>query len=89
MKYLMILILLVLNCSRNNSSSLEKTTTQIYDECYKISDNMFKKIPSPEYRTLTVDQLCNEDTSFYEGVMDEVCEKACKYVFNFYKTKAK
>ena len=89
MKYTAFLTLLIFSCQTNDRGIHEKTTEQIYEECYKASGNMFKKIPEPDFKNLNVDQLCDEDTSFYEEKLDRECIKACRDVFNNYKFKAK
>ena len=88
MKYTAFLTLLIFSCQTNDRGIHEKTTEQIYEECYNASENMFKKIPEQKFKGLNVDQLCDEDTSFYEEELDSVCMKACVEVFNKYKDKA-
>ena len=82
MRYLLILALLILSC---NNSLPEKDSEQIYNDCYKVSENMFKNIPESEFKTLNVDDLCDEDTAFYEGKLEKACERACKDAFFKYK----
>ncbi|MGI9534704.1 MAG: hypothetical protein ACR2NW_07120 [Thermodesulfobacteriota bacterium] len=89
MKYLLILTILILNCGGNDNRVSEKKSDQIYDDCYNVSEKMFKNIPKSEFNTLTVDELCDEDTSFYKGKLEKACVKACKDVFFHYKNKTK
>ena len=89
MKYLLILVLLVISSCGNDTDYSDKTVNRIYDECYKVSENMFKKIPEPRFKNLQADQLCDEDTSFYGEELDKVCLKACLEVFYRYKNTSK
>ena len=81
MKLSLVLILLILSCGGNIDNVSEETDKHIYDDCYKVSENMFKKIPKSEFKTLKVDELCDEDTSFYGDELDKACERACRDVF--------
>ena len=87
MKYILIISLLILSCSSNESSDFNIKSKQIYDDCFKVSSKMFKEIPQSEINNLSVDQLCDEDTSFYEKKLDEVCLQACIEAYKSVKNK--
>lgn len=87
MKLSLVLMLLILSCGGNNDNVSEETVKQIYDDCYKVSENMFKRIPKSEIKNLKVDELCDEDTSFYEGELDKACERACRDVYDLLKSR--
>ena len=85
MKYLLFISILILSCSGDEVGDVK--TKKIYADCFKVSSNMFKSIPKSEFKSLAVDQLCDEDTSFYNKNLDKVCLKACQNAFYFYKSK--
>lgn len=87
MKYLLIISVFILSCSGDERGDIE--TKKVYEDCFKVSSNMFKSIPESEYKSLSVDQLCDEDTSFYNKTLDKVCLKACQEAFYIYKNRDK
>ena len=82
MKYLLVISFLIFSCSGDGSGVMNVKSKQIYDDCFKVSSRMFKAIPESELNNLPVDQLCDEDTSFYDKELDEVCLKACIDAYN-------
>ena len=78
-------MLLMISCS--GGPDQKKKSIKIYEECYKVSENMFKNIPAKDFEKLTVGELCDSDTSFYEGKKDETCIRACGEAFYFYKQR--
>ncbi len=85
MKYLLITILLLISCDGYQTDKSETDYKKVYYDCYHVSQDFFKKISKIDYKSLKIDDMCNEDTSFLEGNQDEVCLKACRDAFNHYK----
>lgn len=84
MKYILILTLLILGCGADDKGDSKQTAKQVYYDCYKVSKNMFKRIPKKDYKDLNVDDLCDEDTSFHEEELDKACNKACRDAYDHF-----